>query len=415
MKRWMILPVVGALLVGLAGCPEGVVDSEEGQWQLSTVELVTGAHRGYVYGEPVLEGTPLCAAPAYQGTVPDGHEAGDVLDQCVDQSLEGPASWDEGCVLLEEAGDVTWYLDPTDCPLQASGLDLVADRIVFEVAQGDGLDAEVHQWVEEYSADALEIEPGLPEGWTNPAGEPFRVMAGERVTLFVRLTDPLTGVPVAWHTSDGEVTATASAGDFEFAEAPGGQGWMAVVLDEGAEVDLGLTVEGRQWTAAGVQAVGEDAPASIEIVAGYLGAEDPTGDRSPFGARAVVRDADGRLIYGTPVTWKVAEGDLAVTPGQADTMSDLPGNDYAYLEDACVRPSDNVGQRTVVLEASYGDLVDSLELVWTARTEAASDEGWEPSENCRSDGCSCSSTPRAAVGPAALAALLPLALIVRRR
>lgn len=147
----------------------------------------------------------------------------------------------------------------------------------------------------------------------------------------------------------------------------------------------------------------------------HLGASEPSGDRTPFGTRAVVRDANGRLIYGTPITWKVAEGDLAVSPGAADGLSDLPGADYAYLDDSCVRPSENVGQRTVILEAAFGDLIDSMELTWTARTEPLSDEGWEPSEHCQSDGCSCSSAPDAAAGPAALALLLPMALLGRRR
>ncbi len=412
MTRWMILPTACALLAGLTGCPDDAVLSEGGQWELGTGTLVTGAHRGYAYGEPVLAGTPLCSTLEFEGQVPEGHEAAEVLDECVEQSIEGPASWDEACLLLEEAGEVTWYLDPTDCPLQESGLDLQADRIVFEVADPDGVEGQIHQWIEEYAAVDLEIEPAIPDEWTNPPGEPFLVMADQRVTLFPRLVDPATGTPVAWYGPGGEVWATAVEGAFERAEVGESMGWMGLVLGEDAVVDLGVAVGDDLWTAGTARAVGADAPATLEVVVGYLGEGDDD-HRQPFGARAIVRDDQGRLIYGTPVTWEVTEGELAVYPGATGDSWDLPGADYAQLADACIRPSENVGPRSVVLEASYGDLTDAIEIAWTFRDEPASDDGWEAPEECQSGGCSCTTAGGAA--PTALAALLPLMLWVRRR
>jgi hypothetical protein len=412
MRRWTILPTACALLAGLTGCPDDAVLSEQGQWILGTGTLVTGAHRGYAYGEPVLAGTPLRSALEFEGQVPEGYEAGEVLDECVEQSIEGPASWDEACLLLEEAGEVTWYLDPTDCPLQESGLDLQADRIVFEVADPDGVEGEIHQWIEEYAEVDLEIEPGLPDEWTNPPGEPFLVMADQRVTLFPRLVDPVTGAPVAWYGPGGEVWASAREGAFERAEVGNSMGWVGLVLGEDATVDLGVSVGDVQWTAGTAQAVDGDAPESLEIVAGYL-ADGASEHRQPFGARAIVRDGQGRLIYGTPVTWEVTEGELAVYPGATEDSWDLPGADYAQLADACVRPSENVGRRTVVLQASYGDLSDSIELTWIMNDEPGSDDGWDLPEECQSGGCSC--TTGGAIAPTALAALLPLLLWVRRR
>jgi len=416
MQRGWITTTAIALLTGLTGCPAEHIPSEQGQWMIDSSHLVTGAHQGFGGDGAVLTGTPFCSIPTFQGEVPEGFGTSQVLADCVEQSIAGPAGWDDSCLLLEEAGEVTWYLDPTDCPLQESGLNLQADRIVFEVADPAQVQAEVQQWVEDYAVESLQLDPASPAGWTNPPGDPFRLMAQQRVLLYLRLTDPETGGSVAWKAEDGAISATARAGSFQRTDSGEDAGWVGLVLGEGAQVDLELAVNDRSWAAGTVEAVDRDAPASLEIVAGYFIGDGDAEQRAPFGARAVVRDANGALIYGTPVTWKVTDGALSVAPGSGNTADQMPGADYAVLADVCVDPVENDGERTVVLEASYGELTDSLELTWTVQAGSA-DETWEPGEQCQYGGCQCrtaSTSGRVALTPwMALVGLLMVRL--RRR
>ena len=377
-----------AALCLLVGCPEYDFSSEEEQWTFEDPAIVTDVLNGFQNDNALMAGTALCPAVTYQGEAPAGFEPGDVLDECVEHLVEGPGALDGQCLMLQEAGEVTWYLDPTDCPLQEAGLDLIADRVVFEVADPVGLDAEIQQWVEEYAVEALEPVPAFPSDWTNPPGEPFRVIAGHPVSFFARLRDPSSEQTVAWRSTEGALRASAVAGSYQPTEEIGDPGWIGLSLDEGATVDLTLTVGDHEWTAGRLEAVGEDQVASMEIVAGYLLLEDD--EKVPYGARAVLRDADGNLLYGAPVQWQVVDGDLAVYAGTLEDESPvLPGLDYAALADECVAPSEREGTRTVSLQASYGGLTDRIELTWNA-TSDEDDESWEPSEMCQHGGCSCS-------------------------
>jgi hypothetical protein len=126
--------------------------------------------------------------------------------------------------------------------------------------------------------------------------------------------------------------------------------------------------------------------ASIEVVQAYA-AND--GERIPFAARAVARDADGGLVYGLPVAWKVTEGALAIEPG-ADP---LPGLDYALLRDACdPPPEDGAENRTATIEARYGSVSGSASLRWEVRVPAEPPDPFQPDAFCQRAsplGCGC--------------------------
>jgi len=412
-RRIALLALPAALCV-LVGCPEYDFMSEEDQWKFEEPALVTDALEGFQNDYPVLAGTAICPAVTYEGDVPEGFDAAQVRDECVDDTVDGPGSFDGQCLVLQEAGEVTWYLDPTDCPVQEAGLDLVADRVVFEVADPEGLEAELQQWVEQYAEEALDPIPAFPQNWTNPPGEPFRVVAGQPVSFYARLRDRGAGETVAWRSTDGSLSAATLAGDFHKLDDIGDPGWIGLQLDEGAAVDLTLAVGDHEWTAGQLEAVSGDSVTSLEIVAGYLVYDE--GKKLPYGARAVLRDAGGNLVYGAPVQWKVVEGALAVYAGSyGDEPPALPGLDYAAFADECVPPSERDGTRSVSLEASYGELSDRVELTWDAPA-VEDDQDWEPSEMCQGGGCSCS-TSRSATPPAAGLALAALAIlrVCRRR
>ena len=408
MTRSFQVGIAALGLCCLVGCPNSDFTSQGGQWRVEAPVLVTGAYEGIGNDTPVLAGTEICAVPTYKQDVPEGYTQADVLDECVEQTIDGPGVLEDGCLLLQGAGEVTWYLDPTECPLQEAGLDLLADQVIFDVAGSEDVTAGIHQWVEEYSEEDLEPGSGdsFPADWTNPPGEPFGVLAGQRFVFFVRLLAETTGRSVAWAGPEGDVSVRRLTGSFREIDITEEPGWIVLELDSGAEVELVLTVDEQEWIAGRVVAVDEDAPASLEIVAGYLAQDEA--ESAPFGARAVVRDAEGRLIFGTPVTWRVTYGSLAVAPWvfEEEEYTSLPGADYTTLRDECVRPSARGGARSVTLEASHGGLTDEVEIAWIG-TAYDSDEVWEPSRYCQSSGCSCSamSSPRSGWGAAVLAAL----------
>ncbi|MFY0540252.1 hypothetical protein [Nannocystis pusilla] len=94
--------------------------------------------------------------------------------------------------------------------------------------------------------------------------------------------------------------------------------------------------------------------ASLEIVAAFA--------HEPLGARAIVRDGEGRVIVGAPVTWSLVEGELALA-----TVNEFTPPEYTMIGDDCVPPPTAPESRRAVLRAQLGELSDELEIEWTAK------------------------------------------------
>jgi MYXO-CTERM domain-containing protein len=168
-----------------------------------------------------------------------------------------------------------------------------------------------------------------------------------------------------------------------------------------------LEVGDELFPLAEVVATPAEEAASIEVVAGYF-------EGHPFGARALVRDGEGHVIYGAPVEWSLVEGELALHPFD---ITPLPP-EYTMIDDACVPPPTAAEPRRAILRAQLGALSDELELEWTAMPpETASEEPFAPAKTCvrgtntpddpaepgeddslGDRGCNCASTPGAGLG-----------------
>ncbi len=414
-------PVISAALLATVAC-QAQFHSEQGQWAFEDEGLVSDPHTGFGDDQSVLVDTPVCASPHWQGEEIEGWDAEALFDECVEQTLgEGGVFVDQGgqpCVLLEQPGEVVWGLEPADCDAPfADGEEPVSDRVVFEVVALDGVSAHVDQWPERKALDGLDLEPPglLSEEILVAEDEAFRLLEGAEVYLFLRLWDDEREQPAAWRAGDGAVGVEVTAGEVQVLDDALDPGWVGLILGPDAEATLVLEVQGERKVAGTVLAASPDELASLDLVAAFISSEEGTEQRTPWAARAIVLDGDGRPVFGTPVDWSVTGVPLLLEPGP-HSGTRFPGGDYAWVEDACTPPADQLGERSAVLGASYGELSDSLDLHWTVTEDMVDLDGdWSADERCGGGCGGCSSGGAARGGLAWVLGLLGVALGLRRR
>lgn len=356
------------------------------------------------FGGPILAGTRVC--PTID-VCKDNPDCPATAIDCLDQHADGGATIDaEGCLRLPTPGRVNWSFTPLTCDIDPAVYQPVADVIAVDVVDGPEVHGDVSQiedTVEDYVASGdARLDPPNPD-WRNPPGEPYRVVAGSPFQFepFLALVD---GTHVAWPRDVTTFESEVRSGEMSL-EMDGG---LAVVtLTEGTDADVVLAANDFRFAAAHVLGVGEDAPDSMEIVVGYaLDVDSPAA--VPFGARAVIRDADGNLLYGAPVEWAVTDGALAVL----DPDHDFPGLDYTYLIDACYTRPSRDGTRHAEIAARYDGIEGTAELDWTADVSTWLDDD-DIAEMCEGHpGCGCASTGPMPVGTVVF---VGVALVLRRR
>ncbi len=424
-------------------CGPNNFNSEEGQWSFEDTGLMGEPTEGLSNGQSVLPDERVCpGSPSYRGSDDPELSGALVFEECVEQSLEGPASFEvsgeKTCIAMEGAGEVQWLLEPVACDVGlAEGEEPVSDRVVFTVADGEAVTARVLQWMEEYALDEHSFEPpgALSEDDLLQPGETLYVLADRPVRLYAQLWDADNEQAVAWRTEEGQVSYAVSGGyasvvsDLTYGISPS-DGWIGLELTEGARVDLGVEVRGQFYGGATVEGVSESALASLELVAVYdHWADEELGIEmvGPHAARAVFRDEQGRQIFGVPVRWSVTGGQLAVESGGRPQEDLYLGPDYASLGDSCSHPRRLEGERSATLHAAYGDLDDKVKLSWEY-SEGWMDvfypeeedrqeyyDSWEPSPYCLGFGCTGCSTRGRASGLAWVLGFLGLLLAGRRR
>jgi hypothetical protein len=391
-------PLAPAALLAAVGC-QAQFHSEEGWWAFEDAQLVAQPHTGFGDDESVLAGTAVCPSPHWQGEEIEGWDAEALFAECVAQALGEGARFveEEGldCVLLEEPGEREWTLEPADCGAPwVEGEELVSDRVLFQVVGAEGVSAHVDQWPEREAMEGLELEPAglLDEALLVAEGEAFLLLQDQPVLLFPRLWDEARQEAVAWRAGDGEVLVERAAGTVERLEELEEPGWVGLRLGAGAEAELWLEVRGERWLAGTVRAAAPEDVVSLELLAAYIPYEEGTALRTPWAARAVLLDGQGRPVFGAPVDWSVdGETELVLDPG-VEASPRFPGGGYSWVLDACTPPSRQVGDHAATLHASYGALRDSLELSWTIdEANADDDEGWSRDERCAGGCGGCSS------------------------
>ncbi len=393
-------------------------------------------------GDRVLSGTRMC--PTLVANNVEGGDGWDYLHTpedtaalraCFDETLTGPATIDaEGCLSFAGAGEVVWSLEPTGtCELDSVDADLLRFAVVEPSPELQlGFDDWRDRLLDGSSPFGEVTLIGLAAGSSaadlreDPLAE-RRVVVGEVDAPMLRLDD--VGGRVFWiHQPDtlsiegsGIEAVSLDEDDYLFSgELPVRLGPNATGKLR-AELPNGLSLESPSL-------IGVDASeaASLDLVVG-----SQEGD--PKGARAIVRDAQGRVLHAAPVEWEVSEGVISVYPGSLENDARTP--DYASLSTRCEEPLlDEPDVRSAVLTARLGELEDSVAIEWTVPPEPNPPLFFIPDENCMGpgfgddgpgggdevgedeggdteQGCSCTTDPAAPRGGAALLALLALGLV----
>lgn len=366
-------------------------------------------------GSLALQGSTACfeitgvrAGGATHKHWPDTDPA--AWNACYDITLAGAPITNGDCIVLDTLGDLSVEYTPRpDCPWPDE--ELTADRFRLEVVPLDGLRAGLEWYMEELARRWLEPHEPFPADLIPALDAPLQLVPGVELALPVNVLTA-TGERVAWNLSEGRVLARSGGGPAEeLARRDDYDDFWSVRVEPGEKRSLSLELAGVELPVVEVVATPADQAASIEIVAGY--------DGGPYGARALVRDREGRVIVGAPIAWSLRAGDLAFLDFDG---TPLPP-EYLQLADVCLPPSVIAESRRAVLRAQLGDLSDEVELEWIAPAEPPRDTPFEPHPNCvhgsgESDdalsdrGCNCAAAPFAARDAAWL---VLLALAFRRR
>jgi MYXO-CTERM domain-containing protein len=416
---------VATTLALTTACASKEFESDEDQLRFVTPDVTAGHFASVDPREsPVLAGTTMCADITLL-TV-----SGDLaVYDCFDASVSGPATLEGTCLTFEAPGEVRWSFDPHTLACEY-GAGLVEDGVSFSVVAPDAVTARRSFPYEELVAAAVAREDDSERYWTTAEGgsvpadavpladEPLLWMQGGTADLSVMVEHE--DVPVIWEEAEGRIDVRSDEEPDPFFE-PNGTANVRVSPEERGTGEIVFAFGDNEWSLGTYEVVPRRAADSIEIVAFYSEGADHSG---PLGARAVVRDADGRPIFGAPVEWGSADATLGISvaePGTGDRS-------YAVLDaESCLLPSQQEGEHTTTLQARVGGLRAELDVDWTLPPLDVSDAeleeedaAWERGELCLGPlspipGCGCATgAPGPAAGGAVLA-LISAAFRARRR
>jgi hypothetical protein len=352
--------------LSLAGCVAQVI-SEQDQLVIQTGDLKIIEAGGET--APVLEGTETCPLLLCLGDCPQQADALECFSVVAGEGMEIVGS----CWQFPAPGPARVDFLTQPCAANDEGYSPVDDGLSFQIVSA----AEVEARTTDLEAlVAAFLSPGphgaFPDDWGQPEGEPWQIVEGQLFRLMPMLM--LGGQEVAWTLEQGGGSAVSAAGATPLLSYAPRE--LSVIVEEGAEAEIFFEVAEHSWPLAQVVGVSSDSPASLELVAAYF-VDPETGGTEPVGARAVVRDAQGQLVWGSPIVWTLQQGVLAV----GEPFVTVPSADYLLLDDNCVPPSQNAGTHTALLSASVDGLTATIELEWTV-PEGLTDESFFPSEHC---------------------------------
>lgn len=389
----------------LVGCVPTSWDTEAEHYIVSDGGLAQLGSPG-----PILAGTEVCPTLTCRGDECPVFEDTDVaIDECVAWEFEGDVIDEaDGCFTLGTAGEAVWTIAPTDCAVAGT---LLEDRVVFEVVDPAQVEAMLPQRGEELVEEAAAggaIVGEVPMDWRQPTDEPWRIVAGSPFGLYPRLVDD-GARSVVWRAQDAAIVATVIAGDAPSLVYDRADG-VTLTLRAGAEASLALETGGAAFPLAEVVGVDVSEAASLTIFAlVYDMAPSGTEATMPMGARAIVRDADGHLLFGAPVEWEVTGAVQSVFEQSEYT----PGPDYVSLGDTCPAAWPRKITRAATLTATLGDLSATTRLEWSPGVDPDAEIPADVDPACR-NACGCASTGGGALAPA-MAAVFALLLSARRR
>jgi hypothetical protein len=344
----MTRPLTLLLIPLLAACNPAGLHTQGDQLILIDDLLFTGLGPDagpYTGRYPVLQGTRVCFDPTPAGknierssgvftwsqfVTPD-------LDylECFEVDWAGQELDGDGCFVADQRGTVQIDFEAVACAYSESpDFAPVDDFARFQVYAAEVLTARLEPAAERWAEVFLQPTPGTEwptEDRPSPGGL-IGLAAGSLVTFPVVLEQDPAGLPAAYRwggvldsqervpeSGRGYVRASTSAGALAQWSSPS-EGLVALEIETDTEVELTLHAGGAQWPVVTIVSVEPEDAATIELVLGW-------NEYVPFAARALVRDADGMLIYGAPIEWE-ATGVLSVQPVEESGLWFFPGGDY---------------------------------------------------------------------------------------
>ncbi len=398
---------LGAASLVASGCDPLVSDEEQLEFHnpfRGRGEVLSG----FESGDAVVAGSRFC--PQITRMLSVDVEQSD-FDDCFALSAEGPALIDaDDCIQFEDAsGLAVLRMSSQTCPFGLAVEPLADDSLRFAVTEPASAQLDYFRLDRAFADGApVQVDAELPP----PSAGPFRLVGASAMAL--EFSDAA-GAGLYW-TDD----AVELERDGQPLELQGDN----VQLDPPAADPFSITA--RVGASQGGFTLGpfEAATASEAATLELFPIITQSGDSLvPEAVRAVVRDAEGRVLYGAPVEWELTRGELALTP---DPLSDPPPppsapliGDLIAAADACEPPpTGRARERSATISAAIGQASASIELVWErAPVEADDEEPFVPSAYCREPTRSCACSSRTGRAPPAwgLAALSLLAWTRRRR
>lgn len=381
------LLAAAAVAVALPACDD--MRTESGDFGVNIADFPRIAS-----GTPylALTGTKLCDPSPRCGPC----DADPPTCSGVDLAISG-ADLVEGCYPVEADAPLTFTFTPEGCTPER-----VAESLTVEAVNPDEARASFAPTLtlaEDVDQDTREI---ASQGDPLPVQSslfPLQLLADRSVALGIRLYRIATDEVIGWNPSAGVLGLQAITGA---APTLGGDlGELTLSIAAGAESSATLSIAGVDFPLADV--VGVDAAAIDRIELTALLLDGGADGQQPAQIEAHVKDADGKLIFGAPIEWRVLEGDLVLNLGEEGDPTDAVG-----LAECIPRRPEST--RRGVVEAVSGEHRATLEITWKGYS---GDEPYNAGP-CAADGCGC----RSGDAPAPLGlglALLGLALGRRRR
>lgn len=387
-------------VLALVGCAIDAWPSDDGHYMLSDTDLVVSA-TGVYQGGPLLVGSHTCPELTCAGDhcPASDNDVGQDLwreeaEDCLVWTASGAGELVERCLWVTEPGSAVLHLDPDRCGGRYVDT-YVDDSSTLEVVGPEGLEA-IFQANMEAVAEVLWAFSGAegaawPEGWKLSDHEVPRIVADAPFGVETGLYDPVTDRIIGWHLDDSALSLASPGGDGLDAQRVG-ETQLSFSLPPGRRVQVDLEVAGTRWRVGEVQGVAREELVNLELAVLYQARQAGAAGLAPLGVRAIAHNADGDVVFGPPVTWQLQEDDLVMM--SFDELTDEPYQDYAYLADACRRPSESVGEQTATVRAQLDGLEASLTFSWDGHypDQAAlqadldagldPDAGWRHSSDC---------------------------------
>jgi MYXO-CTERM domain-containing protein len=409
--------LVASMLCVFAGCDDPTYQSERGQLGLELDDLVGGPLEKGTSELDAVVGTRVC--PRFVGWYE--HDGDDVryhvrdddeeddgwLRSCFASSASGASRIEDDCVVLEAPGSSALELTPRACAVQDDAdIEFTADRLAID---GWALADVVLGYDDLRRLFYGSLLPGPADAFPPPdqraPSEPLRAIAGAEILLLPQTfaaDDPDHAIGY----TDG---VPRVVGDDVRPELQQEIALGVITLELDEQVAVALQLPAGELIGPELLAVDAATASSMELLVGYHscdGCELGWGEVAI--AQAIVRDGEGRRLWGADVDFEI--GGL--------TADYAPFHDAVQFEGCSEAEAGTTRHETIT--ARYLELTAIAQVEYACAEAAAEpDDGPEVvHDDAGADdpfddllGCGCTSDPH----PRGVLVLLGLALLGRRR